>query len=256
MSITAAGVAAGNNGNNTTSVALSADISVTAGQMIVVCGMKYTPGGSDSFAAGDCSKSSGTATIGTVSQDVQTFAEDTPGSLAYMASAIWSAIVTASGTLRMQITDATSGAYILIGVEAFNPGSGRQWGSSRVEDTASANITANNTTPSVSGDVDTAGEAVIVGAMQVNSSAAATLTPDAAFTTIYENETSTDDNGACAYRIVSTATTDQAEWAISSGGSWSGSAICAVAYKTESSGGGPSGLAPGVIRALVDQGIV
>lgn len=202
MTITAAGLAGGAPGNNTTSVSHSVG-SVTAGQLVVICGMKYSPS-ADPFVAADCTKSAGTATLGTISLDKTNGGADGVGAFGY--TGIWSAIVTGSGTLTMQVGGAVAGSYLLIAAEAFNG----NWDGTRVE--ATAGTDQDTTSPVSTGNATSAGAALFVGAMQNNAAAASTITHDAAFSLIYENETSTDDNGSAIYRIVSTGTTDSGDW--------------------------------------------
>ncbi len=222
LAASAAGLAGGNFGNNTTSVTRSMG-SVTAGQLVVVYGMKFSPT-ADAFVAGDVTKSAGTATIGTVSLD-RTNGGDDGTATAYAYAGIWSAIVTGSGTLTMQVGGAAAGSYILIAAEAFNG----SWDASRVEAVNGSLVTTNSTSSTSTGNVTSAGAAVMAAAIQLNTNAATTITPDAAFTTVYENETGTDDNGSAIYRIVGSGTTDAGDW--THGTNHNGTASAIVAYK-------------------------
>lgn len=232
MTITAASLAGGASGNNTTSVSRSMG-SVTAGQLVVVWGMKYSPS-ADAFAAGDCTQSAGTATIGAVSLDRSDGGDDNPpGAANFMYSGVWSCIVTGSGTLTMQVGGAVAGSYLLIGAEAFNG----SWDASRVEAVNGATVTTNDQLTPGTGNGTSAGAALFAAALQANTSDASTITPDAAFTTAYENETGTDDNGSAIYRIVGSGTTDAGDWTLSTAGTVNGTAQSLVVYK-EAAGGG------------------
>lgn len=228
MTITAAGVAAGYFGDNATSATLNADINVTAGQLLVVWGMKYSPS-ADAFVAGDCTKSSGTATIGTVSLDRQDGADMGGGAYAY--SGIWSTIVSGTGTLRMSVGGAAAGSYLVIGVEAFNG----SWDASRADGTATGSTnTGDSITSMSSGNITTTGAGLIVGCLAINNGAATTLTPDAAFTTAHEQEDGTTHAiGSGIYRIVSSGTTDAADWTFTAldGSLGNGAAASVAAYK-------------------------
>src|SRR5688572_17812296 len=116
----------GNFANNATAVTRSVG-SVTAGSLIVVCGMKFSPT-TDAFAAGDCTQSAGTATIGSVTLD-RGHNLDMAGGSGWGSVGIWSAPVTGSGTLTMQVGGALAGSYLLIGAGEFSG----SWDSSRVE---------------------------------------------------------------------------------------------------------------------------
>src|SRR5688572_25975197 len=96
----------GNFANNTTAVTRSIG-TVTAGSLIVVGGKKFSPS-TDAFVAGDCTKSAGTATIDTVTLD-RGHNLDMAGGSGWGSAALWSAIVTGSGTLTMQVGGALAG---------------------------------------------------------------------------------------------------------------------------------------------------
>ena len=233
MTITAAGVAAGNFNNDATSVANNADLNVTAGQLVVICGMKYSPS-NDAFVAGDCTKSAGTATLGTIALDVSNNVNTDGGN--YAAVGVWSAIVTGSGTLRMQVGDAVSGSYLLIGVEAFNG----TWDSSRLEASNSATHGIGSpTTVWSSGNATSAGAALFVGCAQFNNNTSGTISYNtiggSAPTVIYQNTAGTDDNGGSVYRIVATGTTDDV--AGTTANATIGNA-CVAVYKEAAGGGG------------------
>jgi hypothetical protein len=193
--------------------------------MLIVCGMKYSPS-ADAFVVGDCTQTAGTATLGTIALDKTNGGAD--GSV-YGYAGVWSAIVTGSGTLTMQVGGAVAGSYLLIATEAFNG----SWDAARVE--ASNGTDSDTSSPVSTGDATSAGAGLFVGAMQNSSASASTITQDAAFTLIYENETGTDDNGSAIYRIVGTGTTDAAEWTSTS---LSVGFASLVVYKEAAGGGG------------------
>jgi hypothetical protein len=223
MAITEVGLATGNNGNNTTNVTLTFG-TVSVGQLVVVCGMKYSPSTTDVFELADISTyTDTTATVDTWTLDKQNGGNDGEGSGCF--SAVWSTTVTGAGQLNLQISGATSGSYLLIAAEAFNG----TWDSSRVENTNGQLATANNFTAGSTLSVTTADAGLMVGCIAANTTTANTFTPDGAFTTIYENETGTDDNGSAIYRIVSTGTTDAGDWTVT--GSNNGYSASIVAYK-------------------------
>jgi hypothetical protein len=213
----------GNFANNTTAVTRSVG-SVTAGSLIVVTGMKYSPT-TDAFAAGDVTQSAGTATIGTVSLD-RGHNLDLGGAIGFASTGIWSAIVTGSGTLTMQVGGALAGSYLLIAAGEFSG----SWDASRVENVNSGGSATNGQTSFSSGTAATAGAGLFVGCLQYSCSTTQTNTPDAAFTEMYSNEAgTTDDTGSAGYRIVSSATTDAWDGTMQSAND--GWAAAVVAYK-------------------------
>lgn len=239
MTITAAALAGGNFGDNATSATRSIG-SVTAGQLVLVWGMKYSPS-SDAFVAGDCTKSAGTATIGTPTLDRQDGGD--MGNGAYGYSGLWSVIVTGSGTLTMQVGGAATGSYLLIAAEAFNG----SWDSSRVDGTPTGNLDIGNSISSMStGNITTTGAALIAACVAINNNSAATITPDGAFTTVYEQETVDHALGSAIYRIVSSGTTDAGDWTFTAldGSAGNGAAASIVAYKEAASINMPPQTAP------------
>lgn len=232
------GQAGGNNGNSATSVTRAFGSNVSAGSLIVVVGMKYSPS-SDAFVEGDCTKSAGTATLGTITLDRQVQVDTTDADFACVA--IWSAIVTGGGSLTMQVAGAVSGSYLLIATHEFTG----NWDGSRAEAGNSNSTASNGVSPATSGNATSAGAALFIGGLNVNSQAGVTITPDGAFTTIYEDEAGTDDNGSAIYKIVTSGNTDQAEWTIASG-TWYGWAAAVQVYKE-------AAVAPGGWGALLSQ---
>lgn len=232
MAIAAGGLAGGNNANSATSVTRNMG-SVTAGQLVVVTGTKYSPS-LDAFVAGDCTQSAGTATLGTFTLD-QTNGGDMGAGTSFGHSAVWSAVVTGSGTCTVQIAGAVAGSFLLIGAEAFTPDAGRSWGANRVGGRVNGALLATNATASSStGNATSTEAAVFVAALHLDNTGATTITPDLAFTTIYENETGTDQNGSHIYQIVATGTTDAGDW--THGTTHNGAACSLVCYQQEVAG--------------------
>jgi hypothetical protein len=172
---------------------------VTSGQLIVV---GCASDGTGVFASGDCTKSAGTATIGSFTLD-KTINQTTD-----QHSGIWSAIVTGSGSLTIAV--ATGGSFSDIGVQVYDG----NWDSSRLETSNSA-VGTTSTTPS-SGNCTSAGAAVFFGVLAVGNSASVTLTQNAAFASIFESGDGTSHEvGEIIDRVVTTGTTDAASWTIS-----------------------------------------
>ncbi len=186
--------------DNVTDFSKAFTSNVTSGSLVVVSSARWRSGDSTLYVAGDLTKSAGTATI------------DTPV-LAFSVSAgssqvvgVWSAKVTASGSLTLQVTHPGSGCY----GSQFMREYGGSWDGTRTED--SATDTGSATNPS-SGDATSAGAALFVGAMCDADGGTPTITEDAAFTLIAEDESGADRIVHSAIdRIVATGTTDAASW--------------------------------------------
>lgn len=210
---------------DTSSISIATGSNVTAGNLLIIYGMKYSPSDADVFVVGDLTKTAGTATLGTITLDVDDFSDN--GTDGVMA-AVYSVPITGSGSLTLQITS-DSGSYLAI---AYEEVSGADTSGTRLEATNEA--TGNSGSPD-SGNCTSAGGAIFCGCAATYAIASHTWTQDGAFTQIYEQETIDHVTAAAASRIVTTGTTDSASWTISTGYNWT--AVCAV-YKEATGGGG------------------
>lgn len=193
-------------GDNATSVSRAYDSNVTAGNMVVVTVAAWDNGGDPGdFTDGSCTKIAGTATLGTITKSVSRYYNT---SLSYHEMVgIWTAIVTGSGSLTMQVAGLPSGSYSVIATMEYSCSSG--WDASRLETSLSSDGTSE--APDT-GNVTSAGQALFIGALAY-ASGATTITGDAAFSTIYESEDGANhETGSFLERIVSTGTTDSASW--------------------------------------------
>lgn len=175
--------------------------SVISGNLLVAFGAKLGIGVNEPFVAGDVTKSAGTATVGTVTMDASAHFEYSAGN--YISVAVFSVPVTGTGSLTLQLAGGTN-EYLLIGRTEL---AGADISGARVEDFA-ANTAASGTPDS--GNADSAGGAYFAGGFAFSLTDAATLTPDAAFAQIFEQETQDHTVGSFFGRIVSTGTTDSA----------------------------------------------
>jgi len=197
---------------NSSSVTKAFASNVTAGNIIIVYGARYTAS-LDDFVAGDCTKSAGTATIGAVTLDK--VANVTLSGSDYIVVRVWSCQVTGSGSCTMQI--AGGGASNNIGIGEYHTDvSSIAFGTG-----LSNNSTGTSTSPSA-GNVTTGGTAIIAGAMTNDATVnPETITPDAAFTTVHEEE-----NGSAALscgfarRITTGNVTDSADWTLGTSAKW------------------------------------
>jgi hypothetical protein len=180
MAIAAVGSqAGGTNANNATSVSRAFGSNVSVGSLIIVVGMKFSPS-NDAYVAGDCTKSAGTATIGTVALDHSS--NITTGGTNHAAVGIWSAIVTGAGSLTMQTAGAAAGSFLLIATAEFSG----SWDASRLEaGVSNAGTGADSDAAGTSGDATSAGAALFIGGLSLETNSGGTITPDAAFTAIF-----------------------------------------------------------------------
>lgn len=173
---------------------------VTAGNLIVVGAAKFIAGGA-AFVAGDCTKSAGTATIGSVSLDeVRTESVNA-------VAGVWSAIVTGSGSLTIQVSGAT-GSFWAMGINEYASTIG--WDSARLY--AHTNGTGNSNAP-LSGNMTSATgvDGLFVGCIAYDASGTlgVPVNPRAGYTTIYsEIDGSLHEPGHTMDKIVTSANTD------------------------------------------------
>lgn len=226
----AAGQSTGNHANNTTSLAVAFPGNITNGSLIVAAALIYSPS-SDALLAGDLTKTAGTATIGTISLDNTPTNFQYNGDANYQKVGIYSALVTGTGSCTLTIAGAPAGSYLLLALDEFTG----SWDSSRVESSSTNNDGTDNTASGNSGNVTSAGAALFIGGIAIGASGTVTITPDGAFTQIFEDQSGATDNvGSAIYQIVSTGTTDRAEWTLST--NHSGYSAGVVLYK-EAAGG-------------------
>jgi hypothetical protein len=239
MTIAAVGTQEGGvNTDNTTSVARAFGSNVTAGNLVVVVGLKFSPS-NDAFVAGDCTQSAGTATLGTIAFDTSiNFAYD--GGASHVCVGIWSAIVTGTGSCTMQVAGGVGSSYFNLATGEYSATGG--WDSARLDGTpvTSSNAT-DDSSPATTGNMtSTGGGMFVAGVTMGGGGGTVTITQDGAFTLIFEEQDSALHNiGSVIRRIVTGSTTDQGEWTL--GSIHLGWAAAMVVYK-EAAGGVPIGL--------------
>lgn len=211
---------------------------VTAGSLLVVIVDKLNvTGSSDPFLLADVSKQAGTATIGTIQMDVdREFLYD--GGTNYIAAAVYSALITGSGSLTMRSV-LGSNQYGNIALAEY----GGTWDASRVEDTAEDDDLNSGVNPPSTGDMTSAGAAVFVGALADVATGGENHVEDVAWSLIYEQNDTAHMIGSFIDRIVGSGTTDAASWtAPVNDNPW---AAVGVVYK-EALGGGATAEPAGV----------
>lgn len=220
-----------NNGGQASSavISVSKDLgTVAAGQLVVVWGGKWESTVQTDFVAADCTKLSGTATLGVFTLDCADGVDAGGGTSHY--SAMWSAIVTAQGTLVVQIAADASTAYPNIGAAAFNG----NWGTLRVEAFNGQSTPTDNLITATTRNMTSEGPALFCASLLVNNNALQTIAEDAAFTLLYEQESALLQASSFIYRIVSGATSDAGDWSLPAANTGGTSASGAV-YREETS---------------------
>lgn len=197
-----------------TTASLAFPGNVTAGSLIIIASPSYKFSADDSIAA-DCTKASGTATIGTVSLDSQVNYATT------RYCAIWSAIVTGTGSLTMQVDNFPASSNIGLWIDEFTG----SWDSSRLEDSDGL-ASAGGGAPV--GNAMTSAGAALFFAVAVKDSGTA-FVPEAAWTGVGAYV----DRDHAIYQIVGSGTTDAPEWTAPTGATW---VIAGAVYK-EAAGG-------------------
>lgn len=222
----------GVNADSTTSVSRAFASNVTSGNLVVVLVDRYSPS-ADPFTAADCTKSAGTATIGSVSMHGEIeIAYD--GGSDTVAAAIFSAIVTGTGSLTMQVAGSPGGSYFNFATGEFSSDVG--WDASREESLNESSSTGTGTS-AASGNITTAGHGLMLGVLGVAKLGNDAITEDAAFTSIFEEPDGANHMvGSLIRRIVTSGTTDDIGW------TWTGGTdghVCIAAALREV-GGAPA----------------
>lgn len=219
-------------GGSGTSPTATFSSNVTAGNLLTIVASAYRAGTPPhAFIAGDLTKSSGTATIGTVALDLQHARAN--GSSSEIRVALYSVEVTGSGSLTLSLA-VNTGDYANIAAAEF---SGADTSSGRLDTSTSNDAAGPGSGANLQiGDMTSAGAGLFVGGFGAYTSATSTWTPDGAFSTIYNVGDVAYNASAAIYRIVSSATTDSADCQISAFDTpgWVGAS---AVYKAASGGG-------------------
>lgn len=234
MTITAvASQAGGNHAENTTSVSRAYPGNVTAGNILLIAGIKFSPG-NDAFVVGDLTKTAGTATLGTIALDVNI--NFNHAATDFIATGLWSVPVTGTGSLTLQVGGALAGSFLLIGSDEYHSDNGQI-----TFETGKTSTGTGTTGAPTTGNITSAGPAqsVFFGAVAINASGSVTITPDGAFTQVYEDEAGTTDmTGSVIRQFVATSTTDAASWTAPTTNEWA----AAISSYKEPSGGAIAGV--------------
>lgn len=207
---------------------------VAAGSLIVICGMQRDINGgaaSNRFVAGDCTKLSGTAVLGTIQLDVEDEVAFISTDL-WTRVGIWSAIVTTGGSLTMQVSNGSAAQITDTHIHGHEFSG--NWDSGRLE-ASNSNATATDDLDPATGNATSAGIGLFVGCVHTADPNPIGLAEDAAFTVIVETSNTAEGNSETAsiYRISTGALTDQAEWVAGGNKGYSS----ALAVYAEAAGG-------------------
>lgn len=190
------------------SVALPSD--PATGHLIVVGAARYRVGDNSRYDSANLTKSAGTATITTPRMLQDNFSNE-------LANAVWSCLVTAGGTLTLQVAHnggSTFGSMFLATFSGnfLNP-----------NDTVYRLNVGTSTTPdSTSFTPVRIGDNVWIGQFVATNVATPTVTADGAWTLIGEDENGTDRQmHSLIYRIANHTVTDSASWTIGQSVNWS-----------------------------------
>jgi formylmethanofuran dehydrogenase subunit C len=224
VTIAAVASQAGGAGNTSGSASQAFTFSgnVTAGSLIVFGAHRYNVSTDSPFTAGNLTKTAGTSTIGTITLDQSNTILD--GS--QYQQGIWSCIVTGTGSLTLTCAGGVSGAFWMVAADEYTG----SFDTNRVEAINLGETATNGVTPAVSGNGTSAGAGLFWGLLGIDGSSTITITPEAAFTQVYEQQSaSTHLTGAAERQITGGATTDQAEWTLS--GTWTMYTALLVVYR-------------------------
>ncbi len=246
MAITAVGTQAGGvTVDNAASATRAFGANVAVGNIVVVVASKGVAT-HRAFVAGDCTKSTGTATLGTITLDKTVARDDTGGpSGAWLDVGIWSAQVTGAGSLTMAVAGGASTFWVLGTLELNSSLGAIGIGASNSGNAATGAPSSGTITPA-------SFDACLVGGLAVGGTATPTTqTPDATFTQVYEEEAgATHMTGSVIRKIISSGSGVSASWTAPTTIAW---AAAVVAY-TESGGGGITAAQEAGIWAAMNSG--
>lgn len=221
ITVTQSGGEPDNNANSTSRASAS---DVTAGGLVVFKVWRWADAANDPFVAGDCTQTAGTATLDTIALDAE---ENVNTAAGWFNVGIWSAIVTSGGSCTLTVAGGAANYWGNSLTEL-----GGNWDATRLEDSSVGSGTgADNPT---TGADTSAGEAIFM-AVCVIDAATPTITPDAAYTEIFESQgAGSSQAGAAMYQIVGSGTTDTAIWTSTANAGW---AAAQVVYMEVPGGG-------------------
>lgn len=164
------------------------------------------------FVAGDLTKSAGTATLDTI-RLVQQRSQDMVEQGYFVSNAIWCAKVTGSGSLTLQASGSTAGAFWLAASGEISSTIG--FDSNPIETQNGNGTGTDSSSPATTGNGTSAGGAYFIAMLGIGSPGAVTITLGGSFATAYNESSGSHMVGEASDRIVSSGTTDQGSWTLS-----------------------------------------
>lgn len=162
----------------TSSISKAFTSNVTIGNYIVVGGCAAHSASHD-FIAGDCTKASGTATIGTVRLAVQNGFTLTEVSLD-LEIGLWYAEVTGSGSLTMEVN--SNNTADVTGIALMEVSTDGVWAADPLEDSNSVVTDADDQTSFNAGNLTAASSGVMIGVAATAHAVAEDVDPDTGWT--------------------------------------------------------------------------
>lgn len=196
-----------NSGTQTGTGTIAFPNNVVNGNLILVSAVKLVTA-SEPFAAGDLTKSAGTATVGTIALDVS---RDQAIAGANRHAGVWSIPITGSGSLTLQLatTDGTAAVFIAIVEYAEMDTSGSRLAASN------SNSSSSTTTTPDAGSAASGQSGVYFAVLNTGTGGGQTITESAEFNLIGEAEGAGTVGGSAVDKIVNSSQTWTPSWTTS-----------------------------------------
>lgn len=238
MTITRAGIAGKTLVNGAASAARSVG-TVTAGQMVRFCAAIINVSGADDVpVAGDLTQTAGNAVISTPILHRVNGGNCGDAGNTFLYAVEYSCLVTTGGTLTLTLAGQPAGTFWALCSEAYNG----TWDASRGEAVNGAFSATDSLAAFGSGNATSAAAALFGGLLALNNGVVTTINEDGAFNLLAEEQDATANVPASFIdRIVTTGTTDAADWTYTGmdGATYNAQAAVVVVYK-EAAGAGPN----------------
>jgi hypothetical protein len=181
---------------------------VALGNLVVVMATRNNIGNT-AFAAGDCTKSAGTATLGTITLVTDVNFDIGGGNIDQVG--IWVAKVTGAGSLTMAVNGTSVSAFMVMSTAEFASDLG--WGPN-IEASSTGTQASDGTTSWATGNMTSAAGALFLGHVGGDGSSNISLAPGTGWTTIYNESDPVHTTGLSQYRITGVKLSDAANGSI------------------------------------------
>lgn len=204
-----------------TSVSKAFPAALTPNNLVSVVCAKFSPS-NDAFLAGDCTKSAGTATVGSITLDASVNFNYTGAN--FLAVGVWSCAISSSGSCTIQVGGAAAGSALLLAIDEFTSPNGQITFDTGKTATGTGTSTAATASAAITPSTY---NGLIIGGVGTATSGATTHTPNSSFTQIFEEENgSLHMTGNAAYQVL-TSGSATASWGLGASVSW---AVAAAGY--------------------------